>query len=505
VGSKRRVALVVVATFAALFGLALATGVVRIAEARPGGGQNYRSSSSSSSRSSSYGSSTSRSYGSSSSSRSSSRSSWSGSSSSYSGSSSSYSSSSSSSSSDGCSTGSLVVGLIFVVAIVAFVLWVVAEGKKAQQVPRASVQVSDEERQAGLAALKAEDPDFDEASFAARCRQMMLSINKAWHDGNMGPVRRFISDGVYVRFQTQLALLRAQKLRNAMADARAVAAEVVAAESDPNWDTVHVKVVGEARDTDVASTLSAEEAAEKAKSAPLSRYEEVWSFVRRRGRRTKAGVPMAAAFEGKCANCGNELPSGEVVRCEVCKALTNSGEHDWVLAEITQPEEWVPHARATSDILDKIREHDPTVSVQELEDRASVLFWKWIEARATGKRTRLERFCFQQGKPDATKANLAKVAVGSAEVVGVERTPDGLDQVSVAVKWSASFDGGEPSGRENLVVMVRSAEAKSTRGLSCLDCPNCGGPLVDSDSVSCDYCKEPLTGGKREWALKAVV
>jgi hypothetical protein len=491
-----RVAFVVLT---AALGIGIAWGAARLAEARPGGGQHYSapSRSTSTSRSSSYSPSTSRSYGSSSSSSRSSSSSY------YYGGGTSYSSSNSSSD-DGCSGGSTLFALIFVGAILAFVIWVLVNKSNATGAPRAKVAVDEAERQAGLAALKAEDPDFDEASFAARCREMMLSINKAWHNGHMGPVRRFISDGVYVRFQTQLALLKAQKLRNAMADVRAVSAEIVAAESDPNWDTVHVKVVGEARDADVKASLSAEQAEQLARQSPLSPYEEVWSFVRRRGRRTKAGVPMAAAFEGKCANCGNDLPSGEVVRCEVCKALTNSGEHDWVLAEITQPEEWTPNARATSDLLAPIREHDPTVSVQELEDRASVLFWKWIEARATGTRARLERWCYEKGKPAAPEAHLSKVAVGSAEVVRVDKLPEGLDLVTVAVHWSASFDGTPPSGRENLVMMVRASDAVSKRGLSCLDCPSCGGPLADSDATTCEYCKEPLTGGKREWALKDI-
>ena len=69
------------------------------------------------------------------------------------------------------------------------------------------------------------------------------------------------------------------------------------------------------------------------------RYEEVWSFLRKRGSKSKNGVP---ALEGRCPNCGADLPVSDVVRCEYCKAVVNSGEHDWVLAEITQPEEWRP-------------------------------------------------------------------------------------------------------------------------------------------------------------------
>ena len=33
----------------------------------------------------------------------------------------------------------------------------------------------------------------------------------------------------------------------------------------------------------------------------------------------------------KCPSCGADLPLSEVVKCEYCQAIVNSGEHDWVL------------------------------------------------------------------------------------------------------------------------------------------------------------------------------
>ena len=44
---------------------------------------------------------------------------------------------------------------------------------------------------------------------AGNWRGAMAKVNEAWVAGNMGPARRLISDGVYVRFQAQLALLNA--------------------------------------------------------------------------------------------------------------------------------------------------------------------------------------------------------------------------------------------------------------------------------------------------------
>lgn len=399
------------------------------------------------------------------------------------------------------SGGNLSPGAALTLLILFAIVVIIVLATKKKGGDRATVAVDAATQAEGLSALRAQDAGFDENAFAERARGVMAKVNEAWCAGNMGPARRFISDGVYVRFQTQLGMLKAEGLRNAMADWSVVGCTVLAAESDSKWDTVHVKMVGQARDADVPANLNAQQATEKARHAPLSQYEEVWSFLRRRGSKSKNGVP---ALEGKCPNCGADLPLSDVVRCQYCKAVVNSGEHDWVLAEITQPEEWRPWATtAAIPGLGELQQKDPTVSRQELEDRASVVFWKWIEARATGSRTRLERFCLRPGQPAADRAKLSDVAVGSSELVQV--SPDGtFDHCEVDLVWSASVDGGAPVNQTSRVILARASGATSKRGLNSLDCPNCGGPLADSDLAKCNYCGEPLAGGKWEWSLEAV-
>ncbi len=383
-----------------------------------------------------------------------------------------------------------------IVSLVAVILVVSLIYNSFIKARRSPVAVQQAVRDLGLGALRAHDPGFDPAQFAARAAATMARVNEAWIAGAMGPARRFISDGVYTRFQTQLGLLRAAGLRNAMADWRVVGAQVAAAESDPLWDTVHVRMIGEARDADLPLAIAPDEAARRLAHAPLQRYEEVWSFVRRRGQRDK-GAPM---LQGKCPSCGAALPPSESVRCDYCKALVNSGEHDWVLAEITQPEVWRPSAALQQTAgLEQVRARDPSLSRQELEDRASVVFWKWIEARVTGSRARLDRFCVAPGRPPAPPAALQQVAVGGADLAVVSATPDGFDRAHVDVTWSAT--AGTFVDR---VVLVRSSQVRSKRGLSSLDCPNCNGPLAESDAIRCDYCGAPLGGGQHEWSLEAI-
>lgn len=502
-GSLRRIVVSLLCLTAFLF---FASGTERAGEARPGGGQSYRSSSpsrsSSSSSSRSY-SSPSRSYssGSSSSSSSSSSRSYSGSSSSYGGSG--YGSSGSSStvyvpSSSGVSAGTVIVLLVIAVII----LWLIFR-KKSSGPERAQIAVNQQLANAGLQALRKQDPEFDPQAFLARTKQVVAKVNETWLAGNMGPARRVISDGVYVRFRTQLGMLKADGLRNYMVDWRVVSADLLSAEADEMWDTVHVKIVGEARDMDVPANLSDAEAAKKARGAELSQYHEVWSFIRRRGKHSKKGVP---ALEGKCPSCGADLPLSEVVRCEYCKALVNSGEHDWVLAEITQPEEWRPSATQRSIAgLEELRQRDAGLSRQELEDRASVIFWKWVEAKNLGKPDKLARFCVEPpqraaAELDLGKAQLRQVAVGSSELKSTH-SAEGRDYAALEIRWSAAEGKGEIEPHTHLLTLARSADVKSKRGMNSLDCPECAGALAESDATTCSYCAAVLTGGKHEWAL----
>jgi Tim44-like domain len=398
--------------------------------------------------------------------------------------------------------GTMSTSTAVTLLIIFVIVMIIVAASKKKGGDRAEVAVDRSTAAEGLAALRTQDAAFDDAAFAERAKGVMAKVNEAWVNGNMGPARRFISDGVYVRFQAQLGLLKAQGLRNAMADWSVVGCELLAAESDAKWDTVHVKMVGQARDADVPANLPTAQAIDKAKRAPLVRYEEVWSFLRKRGQKSKNGVP---ALEGRCPNCGADLPVSDVVRCEYCKAVVNSGEHDWVLAEITQPEEWRPWmTNADLEGLNALQSKDPAVSRQELEDRASVVFWKWIDARVTAQRTRLERFCLQPGQPPAPPAQLSQVAVGSSELVDVVVAQDGLDRCDVEITWSASENGGEPVNQVNRVTLARSTTATSKGGLNSLDCPNCRGPLADSDLVKCNFCGEPLAGGKHEWSLESI-
>ena len=118
----------------------------------------------------------------------------------------------------------------YVIGIIVLIWWIRRKGPE-----RATIQVDQGAQDRGIAALRARDPDFDPAAFVERTRATVAKVNDAWLAGAMGPARRLISDGVYVRFQTQLGLLKQDGLRNVMVDWKVVSADILAAEGDSQW------------------------------------------------------------------------------------------------------------------------------------------------------------------------------------------------------------------------------------------------------------------------------
>jgi hypothetical protein len=360
-----------------------------------------------------------------------------------------------------------------------------------------------------LEPLLARDPALTEQSVAEHVRQMADILRAAWCGGDMRPARPFVSDGVYSRFQVQLALMRQENRRNVMSDARVLSATLEAVEDAAPLDVVHVRMTAEGRDTEVPADADDEAIRRALARTRVEPYTEIWSLVRRRGALTKpADFPVGRA----CPGCGAPLDGGETIKCRYCGALVCSGEHDWVLSEITQVVEWSPRgARPTG--LDDLRLRDPGVACEVLEDRASYVFWKWIEAgRARAvlplRKCASPRLLMNDGSDaylDSTRGAF-DVAVGGANLMRCEPGgADGFDRAYIEILWSARF-GPRPATPSQIVMrLARRSGAISPPSMTALVCHACGAPLSNSDSAKCDHCGAELTAGDGAWVLDGVL
>ena len=367
-------------------------------------------------------------------------------------------------------------------------------------------------------ALRAADPAFDLVGFLDQVKGLFLRVQAAWASGDLGPVRRDLSDATFQRFRVQLDLLRSQNVRNVTADMAVLDLQPVGLERTAAFDTLHVRIRAQARDVDVPVGLSPDEAAAHAKRAPLEPFTEVWSFVRRPGARSRSD---GALEPGKCPNCGAPFDGGAAGNCTYCGAIVNSGAYDWVLSEITQGVE-AGSAPVEVPGLEELRSQDPALSLEVLEDRASLIFWAWIDAQSRAEPRRMAKLGSAEFLAEMTadveglrarqRARVfLQAAVGSVAVRAIEPGPS-TTLSHVEIRWSARM-GVVPAGASAgslatlpqrwIFTLARKTGTKTdaTRGMATARCGNCGAPLGDSVQPTCDHCGATLNDGAHDWVL----
>jgi hypothetical protein len=366
-------------------------------------------------------------------------------------------------------------------------------------------------KKASLEKLRARDPGFEERAFLLRVKDGFIKTQDAWARQDMRPVRAFLSDGVFERFDIYLAMQKALGFRNAMEQVEVLATRVLQVESDDQFDAIHVRVDANAVDYDVqleGGRILRNEM-KRAES-----FTEVWSFLRRPGAKT---LQKPGLMEGACPNCGAPLKIADAAKCANCDSWVNSGEYDWVLSEITQSREWKP-LRTGEDILGKkaMTALDPGVNTQFLEDRASVAFWRWQiahwedNAESLGGVAAPEMVAKTLESRRMSRVLYKNAAVGGVETVAFE-PGEPLDRAHVLVRWSgekfhvadgqAVSDGQAVCSHVFIFARKHGVKTDPRGGLRSTRCPNCGAPPSTRAVAVCEYCSTPFNDGSRSWTL----
>lgn len=503
------------AAFVAAWTCVIVLGVMALPDdgyGRAGRGQSYRSSSSSS-RSSSYrSSSSSRSYRSSSSR-----------SSSYGGSSSrSYRSSGSTyrhypsstrHSSGSNATRDIIIGFIvmgvliavFVIIVVFVVRYIRLKGRTMTLLNASAPPPSDRTEEI-VAAVRRDDPEFSLEEFQRRAAEIFQRLQAAWSAGDMSPVRNYLSQGVYNRYRIQLEIMRdVEGVKNVMSDINVSRTGLAAFDDAGAYQTLHVTVYASARDVTVPAGASDDETSRALAAAPVSPFTEIYSFTRKRGARTDAAKDW---LKGQCPNCGF-VPDNfsQVNKCPSCGSIYNSGEYDWVLSEITQSGEW--HGGSAADVpgLAELGAANLSMNRQVVEDRASYLFWRWIQSRVRGSAAPLARDAVADYKSAfnvASREYLGEIAVGAVDLKSID-IESGRARTEAQVLWSASSaQGAEPRHHEHTLRLGMSAATENRFGLADHGCGKCGAPLPETDALACAYCGAPLPEVNEDWLLEGI-
>lgn len=407
-------------------------------------------------------------------------------------------------------------GILFLLVTAIFMIVVViglTQGKRRSSVgpglrPIQSLEAPDLEE--AMRKLKERDPDFYSESFLARVQAAFFKVQDAWSGQDMTPVRAFLSDGVMERFRIQLESQKTEGLRNLMDQVQVLSARVVQAASDRHFDALHVRILASAVD----SYVSLKDGSRVRGSGSSEQFAEVWSFLRRPGAKT---LDKPGLIEGFCPNCGAALELADTAACGTCKSWVSSGEYDWVLAEITQECEWTPrNPLRQAPGWAALATADPVLNVQFLEDRASVVFWRWQAAHLRGEASLMrpvasDGFCERLAE-DFKKGRVfhRDVGVGGVELLACG-SDAGMDQAHVQVKWSGTAFKAEGGGateagrvlrREVFILGRKRGAATDPRsGLSSARCAGCGASPRAGDQPACEFCSAPFNDGSRHWVL----
>ena len=372
----------------------------------------------------------------------------------------------------------------------------------------------------GMRQLRENDAAFDADAFSARVRDGFTKLQRAWCEQKLTSVRPFISDGIHERFSLQFEEQRALGYRPVMENLSILECAPAQVECGPVFDVITMRVGASAKDCRV----SVETGRAIPGSEEASQFAEYWSFIRARGSKTKAGG--TGLIEGNCPNCGAPIAMNQGAKCEYCQAVLRSGQYDWVLAEITQEEEWNPSDTPPPG-TQKIREGDPGFNLQDLEDMASVVFWRKSAADRLGKidpmrKVAAPEWCdaytrtLARHGDKSTRGIFCDCAVSAVDTVGVI-LGETDNRALVDVCWMGRAFEVTPSGElhdkrgemsltHSLFVLGRNAGVLSTPedSISSAHCPNCGGAVMADTSNACEFCHTVLNDGTRHWVLRDI-
>jgi len=433
------------------------------------------------------------------------------------------SSSHSSSSGSGGSGGGLSGLCCFIIFIVLFIVVMVlmARAKKNRLAGGSGTPPSlpppDQDRE-GLAAFLAANPDFDPAAFRQKVSDAVVKIQAAWSAQSLAAVRPNISDGIYQRFATQFKMMAQLKQRNQLDNVRVLRIEPVAATRDGEYDVLQVRVEAAMHDAFVC------ELDHSLDTEGDGSFVEYWSFIRKRERAAAGDVTQQ---KYGCPSCGAPLPPdmGELCRCAYCQVMVNSGEFDWVLAEITQEDDYgrasEMAARVSPQLPEAIAEltrEAPDLAVQLIEDKASNAFMQIMTALATRNPAVVRRFV----SDDALAAITAMIPqdniifnrlyLNEAVLLDAKRV-NGRHALSVGLTATLQRvrmvpgDGFVPLDGEEVrdgyvMTLERDAAAAPNKGaLYQHQCPNCSGAVGDTLDLKCQYCGVPLNSMHNEWIV----
>lgn len=406
---------------------------------------------------------------------------------------------------------------LIVIALILVLFWWGGKKQKQQTVLNQLPTENTGDKQKVLSAYMQRTPNFNPEAFKAKVRQAFTEIQDAWMNKDMKKVRKYISDGMYQRLNIQFKMMN--KLDQTNTIEKLVVKNIVIdkIESDGAFDIIHVAIHASIVDKFISKKFP------QLNSGGSEEFVEYWSFIK------KKSAKQSDLFGSQnCPNCGAQLPenAGDVSQCPYCKTITNLGDYDWILSEITQADDYISsYAKASkeSSFAQKINElcsKDPDFSIQNIEDKASNGYLQILTAQTLNDPLIMRRFVsddlyYKLSEQKSGDVLYNRIYLNDVTLVGASQS-DKKNILSISIKSTyqrvllkedkVSVLDSILLTKTETVLMSRDIDFQPSKGsLYAHVCPSCGGPVKDTIDTKCQYCGNELNSTKNEWIITDIL
>ncbi|MBZ0135260.1 MAG: TIM44-like domain-containing protein [Planctomycetes bacterium] len=181
--------------------------------------------------------------------------------------------------------------------------------------------------------LGTRDPNFSWEGFHTRTSHIFHELQRAWSAQHESAIRPYVTDTLFDTVRYWMGRYRETGVREMLEDVRITRVLAAKIEHDAWFDAITVRIYASMREWQVdrgGNVISGNPNKPRA-------FSEYWTMIRRSDRaHDKPKDPRS------CPNCGAPLDRVNMGGiCEYCNGKIISGDFDWVLAIITQDEDYV--------------------------------------------------------------------------------------------------------------------------------------------------------------------
>lgn len=172
-------------------------------------------------------------------------------------------------------------------------------------------------------------PGFDPDAWERRIRDTFLALQAAWSRTAWDEARPHCTDAAWNTLRFWMRGYARAGLRNRVEDVVILRLQVVRLTVDAWYEAVTVRIWASARDW----TEDADGRVVGGNAKTARRFSEYWTFLR------AVGSGEAVHDVHRCPSCGAPLDRISAAGvCGYCDSVIVTGQHDWVLSRIQQPD-----------------------------------------------------------------------------------------------------------------------------------------------------------------------